>query len=421
MARQPAWSVKGIDDETRDAARRAAGAAGLTIGAWIDRTILAVARRDAMEREAATPPQLPPAPDSATADSSPDNATLPPASETADEDGAADQGDGGAAGHGRVKRRIAVLAVVVLVIAGGGTALFRHLDGVHRPEMPLGSTDPAGAKPANPAPATGSAGPPPTAKGPAGTETAALTPLQRLRHDAEAGKADAQYDLGVLYASGRGVEKDETAAVRWFEKAAAQGLAPAQYNLGVLMERGRGVAPDPAMSFFWYRSAAEQGHARAQHNLATAYAAGRGTPRNYAEAARWFGKAAESGLVPSQVALAQLYEAGLGVPRDPEVARRWYQRAADQGDDRARGALARLEAADRAARIANAKPPTRAAIREIQRLLSRLSFDPGPADGVPGKRTASAIRLFQRFAGMPEDGKPSNALLEELRAVADTR
>ena len=34
-----AWSVKGIDQATRDIARRAAAAAGMTIGEWIDHAI----------------------------------------------------------------------------------------------------------------------------------------------------------------------------------------------------------------------------------------------------------------------------------------------------------------------------------------------------------------------------------------------
>ena len=33
------WSVKGVDDDARDLARNAAQAAGLTLGAWIDRAI----------------------------------------------------------------------------------------------------------------------------------------------------------------------------------------------------------------------------------------------------------------------------------------------------------------------------------------------------------------------------------------------
>jgi peptidoglycan hydrolase-like protein with peptidoglycan-binding domain len=35
-----------------------------------------------------------------------------------------------------------------------------------------------------------------------------------------------------------------------------------------------------------------------------------------------------------------------------------------------------------------------------------------------GKRTADAIRLYQKFACMEEDGVPGQELLEDLRAVA---
>ncbi len=34
------WSIKGVSYEARDAAKEAAAAAGLTIGAWLDQTIL---------------------------------------------------------------------------------------------------------------------------------------------------------------------------------------------------------------------------------------------------------------------------------------------------------------------------------------------------------------------------------------------
>ena len=34
------WSVKGIDDETRELARRKAKDSGVNIGAWINRAIL---------------------------------------------------------------------------------------------------------------------------------------------------------------------------------------------------------------------------------------------------------------------------------------------------------------------------------------------------------------------------------------------
>ncbi len=37
---------------------------------------------------------------------------------------------------------------------------------------------------------------------------------------------------GVMYAGGRGVEKDESKAAHWWAAAAAQGIALAQFNLG---------------------------------------------------------------------------------------------------------------------------------------------------------------------------------------------
>ena len=54
----------------------------------------------------------------------------------------------------------------------------------------------------------------------------------------------SQYNLGVMYASGRGVAQDYNQAVSWYRKTADQGLAPAQYNLGVMYTKGQGVTQD---------------------------------------------------------------------------------------------------------------------------------------------------------------------------------
>ena len=37
---------------------------------------------------------------------------------------------------------------------------------------------------------------------------------------AEAGDAEAQYNLGLMYANGQGVEQDDKEAVKWWRKAA---------------------------------------------------------------------------------------------------------------------------------------------------------------------------------------------------------
>jgi TPR repeat protein len=48
-----------------------------------------------------------------------------------------------------------------------------------------------------------------------------------LRRAADQGHGEAQYQLGRLYLSGRGVPDDRREAVAWLTKAAAAGYAPA--------------------------------------------------------------------------------------------------------------------------------------------------------------------------------------------------
>lgn len=91
-----------------------------------------------------------------------------------------------------------------------------------------------------------------------------LTPngLIMLQKSAEAGNPGAQYDLGVMYAFGECVSKDETKAAEWFQKAAMQGNKYAQFELGVLCEFGRGISKDEVKAAEWYQMAAAQGWSR---------------------------------------------------------------------------------------------------------------------------------------------------------------
>jgi TPR repeat protein len=70
------------------------------------------------------------------------------------------------------------------------------------------------------------------------------TALKKWRPLAEAGDATAQYNLGVMYAEGRGVPQDDEEAAKWFRLAAEQGNAGAQNNLGVMYANGHGVPRD---------------------------------------------------------------------------------------------------------------------------------------------------------------------------------
>lgn len=53
----------------------------------------------------------------------------------------------------------------------------------------------------------------------------------------------------------------------WFSYAAVQGSETAQYNLGLCYETGRGVEQDIDEAAEWYEKAAEQGNVKAQAAL----------------------------------------------------------------------------------------------------------------------------------------------------------
>src|SRR6266480_1924844 len=83
--------------------------------------------------------------------------------------------------------------------------------------------------------------------------------LARTKANAEKGDAEAQLEMGLIYASGAGVTKDIVKAAKWHRKAADQGLATAQYQLGLDYANGEGVKMNQTEATKWFRKAAEQG------------------------------------------------------------------------------------------------------------------------------------------------------------------
>ena len=81
-----------------------------------------------------------------------------------------------------------------------------------------------------------------------------------LRAAAEQGDRDAQSKLGYSYFYGRGIPKDDGAAIEWLHLAAQQGQVDAQYLLGLCYLIGGGVPQDEEVALFWYEEAAQSGH-----------------------------------------------------------------------------------------------------------------------------------------------------------------
>jgi hypothetical protein len=152
---------------------------------------------------------------------------------------------------------------------------------------------------------------------------------------AEQGNVEAQYALGAMYFTGRGVTRDDAKAVQWFQKAADQGNPKAQYYLSVAYESGWGVTRDSAKAIRLRDNAAEQGAAEAQYALGLMYLDGdgisiNGIRKDLAKAVQWFQRAADQGHAESQYYLGIMYAYEQGIPKDEVKAIQWFRKAAKQ-------------------------------------------------------------------------------------------
>jgi len=109
-----------------------------------------------------------------------------------------------------------------------------------------------------------------------------------VRPKAEAGDPEAQTILASAYRDGLGVTNDNTAALQWFQKAAAQNYAPAQYSLGMIFNHGRGVEKSVSEAVRWFHKSANQGYLPARLALAGKFRQGEGAPRDLTEAYKWY-------------------------------------------------------------------------------------------------------------------------------------
>jgi TPR repeat protein len=76
--------------------------------------------------------------------------------------------------------------------------------------------------------------------------------LAEWRPLAEKGMIEAQYNLGLLYSNGYGVEADLTEALKWYLAAAEQGYARAQFRVGEIYEADQGgIQQDLIQAHFW--------------------------------------------------------------------------------------------------------------------------------------------------------------------------
>ncbi len=99
----------------------------------------------------------------------------------------------------------------------------------------------------------------------AGEYVAAMAQFRVL---ARSGNADAEELIGVMYALGLGVERDDERAFEWYLRSSLKGHPGAQSGLGWYYELGRGLpAPDLVRAYLWYTLSAIGGDIDAPDSL----------------------------------------------------------------------------------------------------------------------------------------------------------
>jgi TPR repeat protein len=156
--------------------------------------------------------------------------------------------------------------------------------------------------------------------------------FEQLKSEAQRNDLAAQVALGEIYRDGQGIPQDLSAALHWFNKAAARSEPQSQFNIGMLYHEGKGVEHDATKAVQWWRKAAKQEHAEAQYMLGCAHHEGEGIPATPDQAAQWFRKAAKQGHADAQNMLGVLYTAGTGVHSNLVLAQQWFTKASDQGN-----------------------------------------------------------------------------------------
>lgn len=164
--------------------------------------------------------------------------------------------------------------------------------------------------------------------------------IDRLRAAAERGHVKAAVVMGDALLLGQGVPESQSAAMEWYQRAAASGSPVAYIRLGDVYA-GRSAGLEAPQALEWYRKAAEANSAIGMVRLGKMFNEGRGVPQDQALAATWFSRAAAAGSGAAMVELSSLYSRAGGSGHF-NLARDSLEKAIRAGDARAPIALAKL-------------------------------------------------------------------------------
>jgi uncharacterized protein len=167
------------------------------------------------------------------------------------------------------------------------------------------------------------------------------TAWRLLREEADRADAEAQVNLGYMYARGQGVATDQHEAFHLYTLSAEQGDSEGMNALGYKYQYGTGVAKDIGRAINWYCHAVEIGNPRAMNNLAIMLDDVRELPRDETEARSLWQQSAALGHTNAMYNLARSYLWGPEAERNTRQGTAWLLKAAQSGQPAAQDVLRR--------------------------------------------------------------------------------
>ncbi len=159
-----------------------------------------------------------------------------------------------------------------------------------------------------------------------------------------------EYRIGKMVASGLGTEQDYQKASEWFELSAEKKYKYAQYSLGALYHRGLGVGQDMDKAFELYLKSAKQGFPYADFEVAKMFRDGIGTDKDESKSEQHFKKAFQGFELLEksshddkiQYRLGWMLQNGIGTDKDIPRAKEHYAKSEKLGNIFSGFALAKL-------------------------------------------------------------------------------
>lgn len=159
--------------------------------------------------------------------------------------------------------------------------------------------------------------------------------LSRLIAEAQMGNILAVYDLGRIYSSGLGVDKNMEVAHEYYVKAlvgfkeveAQKPWKYTEYRIGKMVASGLGTVQDYQEAAEWFELSAEKKYKYAQYSLGALYYRGQGVEQDLGKAFELYLKSAKQGFPYADFEVAKMFRDGIGTDKDESKSEQHFKKA----------------------------------------------------------------------------------------------